>query len=60
MVFSIHVAINFCHNWLLHINFCPGRKGGGVIFGVDPEGRPFVYKRFLPFLNFHCYRKNWR
>ena len=42
---------------LLHPNFCPGEGWGFV--GVGPEGRAFVHKRFLPFLNFYHNRKNW-
>ena len=60
----LYAAVNFCHNHppstpgdlhqtlaptleLLHPNFCPGG-----FFGVGPKGQAFVYKRFLPFLEF--------
>ena len=33
---------------LLHPSFC---RGGGFV-GIAPEGQVFVYKRFLPFLEF--------
>ena len=39
---------------LLHPSFC---LGGGGFFGIAPEGRAFVYKRFLPFLEFPLYRQ---
>ena len=61
-----YAAVNFCHNHppahprgfapkfvptlgLLHPSFCPGVRG---FVGVASEGRAFVYKRFLPFLEF--------
>ena len=56
-----NAAINFCHNnspraprdfhrklaptlGLLHPNFCTGGRG---LFGVNPDGRAFVCKRFF-------------
>ena len=61
-----NAAINFCHNhppgthgdlhrkFALLCGFCilNFARGGGDFFGVGPEGRAFVYKRFLPFLEF--------
>ena len=38
---------------LLHPSFCIGGGGGGKEFvGIAPERRAFVYKQFLPFLEF--------
>ena len=60
-----YTGINFIHNHppctpgdlhqkfaptlgLLHPSFCPGRR----FVGAAPEGRAFVYKQCLPFLEF--------
>ena len=41
----------------LHPSFCPGRRR---FVGVAPKGQAFVYKQFLPLLNFHYNGKNWQ
>ena len=53
-IFAITIPRDFHQKFaptlgLLHPSFCPA---GGDLLGVAPEGRAFVYKRFLPFLEF--------